>query len=264
MHLLTQIFGWGIYVLPVGLIVMGLWLIFRRIEKLPPLSLERATGILFFFLWLLTAIHSIIPRAMAEQAVLDGVGGGYIGSLFSRILFNSFGTWGAIVALAAWLLITVTMIFNIFVEDLFRWVNPLIGGIRAWLAKPIAKINKPVLPESQKISSNGYTPLNRPTPAVRTPSIPVKTTVKPAEPVINWQLPDVKQVLDSGSAPAVNEEFVQQRARLIAETLASFGAPVQVVERLMTWRSPWLPRASASKRRFLVIAMWVSKFQTMK
>jgi S-DNA-T family DNA segregation ATPase FtsK/SpoIIIE len=48
--------------------------------------------------------------------------------------------------------------------------------------------------------------------------------------VIHWQIPDVKQILDPGSAPAVNEEFIQQRARLIEETLASFGAPVQVVE----------------------------------
>src|ERR1051326_6175964 len=149
MHLLTQIFGWGIYILPVGLIVMGLWLIFRRIEKLRPLSLERATVIIFFFLCLLSTIHSIIPRAMADQAVILGIGGGYIGSLLSRILFNSFGTWGTIIALAAWLLITITMTFNIFVEDLFRWVNPLMVKIRAWLATPIVKTNKPSLPENQ-------------------------------------------------------------------------------------------------------------------
>ena len=61
------------------------------------------------------------------------------------------------------------------------------------------------------------------------PGKPV-TTVRSAEAVIQWQLPDVKQVLITGAAPSVNEEFIQQRARLIAETLASFGAPVQVVE----------------------------------
>ncbi len=43
-------------------------------------------------------------------------------------------------------------------------------------------------------------------------------------------LPHVKDILDEGSAPEVNEEFIQQRARLIEETLASFGAPAQVVE----------------------------------
>ncbi len=43
-------------------------------------------------------------------------------------------------------------------------------------------------------------------------------------------MPDIKNILNSGSAPSVNEEFIQQRARLIEETLASFNAPVQVVE----------------------------------
>ena len=223
--------GWGMYILPVALIVMGMWLILRRIEKLPRLSLERATGIILFFLWLLTLMHSIIPLEMAEQAVREGIGGGYIGSLLARIFLNSFGNAGAAIALLAWLLITVTMIFDISVEDLFRWVSPLTAKVRAWLATPIAKKSQPFVSERPEVSSNGYTPLNRPQPVIKNevPGIPVKT-VKPAEPVINWQLPDVKQILDSGSAPAVNEEFIQQRSRLIQETLASFGAPVQVVE----------------------------------
>ncbi len=134
--------GWGMYILPVALIVMGMWLILRRIEKLPRLSLERATGIVLFFLWLLTLMHSIVPLEMAEQAVLDGIGGGSIGSLFARILLNGFGTAGAIIALLAWLLITMTMIFDLTVEDLFRWVPPLLAKVRAWLATPINKTAK--------------------------------------------------------------------------------------------------------------------------
>jgi DNA segregation ATPase FtsK/SpoIIIE, S-DNA-T family len=229
LNMFRQMLGWGMYILPVGLIVMGMWLILRRIEKLPPLSLERATGILLFFLWLLTVMHSIIPLAMAEQAVMDGIGGGYIGSLLARVLLNGLGTAGAIVALLAWFLITVTMIFDISVEDLFRWVNPLMIRVRTWLATPLAKPGKPLPPEMSEVSSNGYIPLLRPTPvATKMPGLPVKT-VKPAETAINWQLPDVKQILDSGSAPSINDEFIQQRAHLIEETLASFGAPVQVV-----------------------------------
>ena len=223
--------GWGMYILPAALIMMGMWLILRRIEKLPRLSLERATGIILFFLWLLTLMHSVVPLETAEQAVVDGIGGGYIGSLLARILLNGFGIVGAIIALMAWLLITVTMIFDLTVADLFRWVPPLTARVRAWLATPINKTTK--IPASQRpeISINGYTPLNRPQPIVKneTSGVPVRT-VKSAEPVINWQLPDVKQILDSGSAPAINEEFIQQRSHLIQETLASFGAPVQVVE----------------------------------
>ena len=228
---LRWLFGWGMYILPVALIVMGMWLILRRIEKLPLLSLERATGIISFFLWLLTLMHSIVPLETADQAVLIGIGGGYIGNLFARILLNGFGGAGTVVILFAWLVITIAMIFDLSVADLFRWVNPLFVRIRAELAKPIKKPETRVPPGARQIASNGYTPLHRPQPVVKNevPGLPVRT-VKSAEPVVNWQLPDVKQILDSGSAPSVNEEFIQQRSRLIAETLASFGAPVQVVE----------------------------------
>jgi S-DNA-T family DNA segregation ATPase FtsK/SpoIIIE len=233
--LLGQLFGWGLYVLPVALILMGLWLILRRIEKLPTLSLERATGIILLFLWLLAALHSaalvLSPPVEPQQVVLAGKGGGYIGDFFARILFNGFGAWGALIVLLAWLLITLTMIFDISVEHLFRWVHPSLIKLRAWLATPLPKRGKPSASVGMDVSSNGYTPLDRPEPLLRTetPGPPV-TTVRPAEAVINWQLPDVKQILDAGTAPSVNEEFIQQRARLIQETLASFGAPVQVVE----------------------------------
>jgi S-DNA-T family DNA segregation ATPase FtsK/SpoIIIE len=229
--LLSQILGWGVYVLPAGLVTMGLWLIARRIEKLPPLSLERAFGLVFFFFWLLAAMHSIAaPVELAEEAALDGWGGGYIGSLFERLLFNSLGTAGAIVALLAWLLVTITMIFDISVEDLFRWVAPLVGKIRLRWAKQASPAGEAFLPEGDEAASNGFTPLHRPeTPASAAEAGKPVTTVRPAEAVIQWKLPDVKTILDSGSAPEVNEEFIQQRARLIEETLASFGAPAQVV-----------------------------------
>jgi S-DNA-T family DNA segregation ATPase FtsK/SpoIIIE len=231
-HLLGQIFGWGIYILPIGFILMGLWLILRRIEKLPPLTLERGTGILLFFLWLLAMMHAVaIPLELAGQAALDGWGGGYFGSFFQRILFNSLGTGGAVVALLAWLLITVTMIFDISVQDLFRWVNPLGARVRERLSKWRSPRGPSTAGENTEVASNGFTPLNRPEPVVPSPrpGVPL-TTVRSAEVVINWQLPDVKNILDPGSAPSVNEEFIEQRARLIQETLASFGAPVQVVE----------------------------------
>ena len=231
-RVLGQTFGWGIYVLPVGLIGMGLWLILRRIEKLPPLSLERATGLILLFLWLLAILHFVVAMpALAQEAALDGAGGGYIGSFFERVLFNNFGAGGSVVILLAWFLITLTMIFDISVQDLFKWVNPAFAKIREWIASRKQQTGRAFSPESMEVASNGYTPLNRPEPVLarNVPNAPV-TTVRPAEAVIQWKLPEIKDILDSGSAPSVNEEFIQQRARLIAETLASFGAPVQVVE----------------------------------
>ena len=232
---LRQAIGWGVYILPIGMVVMGFWLIFRRIEKLPRLTLERFTGLVLFFLWLLTVMQSIVPADMREQAAVDGIGGGYVGNFFTKFLFNSFGTFGVLVVLVGWLLLTITMIFDVSVRDLFSWVTPLMAGIRGWMdtrkrARAAAKAAS--FPGNVEVASNGFTPLNRPEPVVAAAVIPGKpiTTVKSAEKVIEWKLPDIKQILDTGAAPAVNEEFIQQRSRLIQETLASFGAPVQVVE----------------------------------
>ena len=43
---LGQIFGWGIYILPAGLIVIGVWLVLRNIERVPTFSIERVTGVI--------------------------------------------------------------------------------------------------------------------------------------------------------------------------------------------------------------------------
>ena len=230
--ILSRTFGWGIYILPVGLIVMGIWLILRRVEKLPPLTLERGTGIVVLFLWLLAAMHFLIAAPpLADQAAMDGAGGGYIGGNFEKFLFNYFGMGGSIVILIAWLLVAVTMTFDIEIQELFGWVGPLWAWARGMLATRLSQI-RTRSPEEAEVASNGYTLLHRPESVVdEAPPLEVPlTTVKPSSPVINWQLPEAKNILESGSAPEVNEEFIQQRARLIQETLASFGAPVQVVE----------------------------------
>lgn len=231
-RVMSQMFGWGIYVLPVGLVVMGAWLVLRRIEKLPPLSIERATGLFLLFLWLLAVLHAFAAEPeLADVAAAAGAGGGYVGSVFEKALFINLGTGGAIIVLMAWLLITVTMIFDVSVQDLFKWVNPIIAYIREWVAKRMAKPAETFSPEMADVAANGFIPTNRPEPVVSAEiSASPVATVRPAETVIQWKLPDTKQILDSGAAPSVNEEFIQQRARLIQETLASFGAPVQVVE----------------------------------
>ena len=233
-RILSQFFGWGLYLLPIALIGFGLWLFFRRIEKLPPLTLERAVGSTLLFIWILATMHwAVADVSTARQAYLDGAGGGYLGSLFYTSLWNLFGEAGGFVALLAWLLIAVTMTFDITIRDMVKFVSPFFAML--WM-----KITRRATPEAgtslaEGNAGNGFTPVNvaaEAVPATKTPpavGVPT-TTVKPSEPVIHWQLPDIKNILDEGDAPAANEEFIQKRARLIEETLASFGAPAQVVE----------------------------------
>ena len=226
-RILGQIFGWGIYILPIGLIVLGLWLVFRKIERIPPISLERVTGIIVLYFWLLTLMHAIIAQPeMAMVAALDGAGGGYFGSLFERALWLGLGMGGAIVAMSAWFIIGLTLTLDISVPDLFHWLEP----VRARLKQTLFPKSHQTEPKPAT-DTNGYTPLTESPESAPTieGTAPIITTTIAGSHVIHWNLPDISDILDEGSAPAVNEDFIQQRARLIEETLASFGAPAQVV-----------------------------------
>jgi len=226
----AQLFGWGVYILPFGLIGFGLWLVIRKIERIPPLTIERAIGSVILFLWLLTLLHAFVATAETAEAIaLTGAGGGYIGGLFQRILWAGLGAGGAFIALLAWLIIGIAVTLDKPVTELFFWLTPLWIKIRQLMNKPIAPQTTGT-PDS--VSTNGYTPID-PSALPNTQT----TNVVPVQPVqtrsgatvIEWKLPDVADILDAGNAPTMNDEFIQQRARLIEETLASFGAPAQVV-----------------------------------
>lgn len=224
---LAQIFGWGVYVLPLGLIIFGLWLVFRKIERIPPLKLERAVGSIILFIWLLTVMHAFVSSAETAEAVaLTGIGGGALGGLFQRLLWFSLGGGGAFVALLAWLVIGISVTLDKPVAELFGWMGPL---IRTWLNKPLSP-----QPETGQapVSAAFTTPQDVPDnlqPEKQPPVVGQPVTTAGAKPVIEWALPNLKDILDEGNAPAANDEFIKQRARLIEDTLASFGAPAQVV-----------------------------------
>ncbi len=225
---IAQFFGWGVYILPLGLLVFGLWLVFRKIERIPALSLERAVGSVILFVWLLTVLHSFVATAdTAEAVATTGIGGGALGGLFQRILWNGFGSGGAFFALTAWLIIGIAVFLDKPVQDLFFWLGPLLLWIQKILNKPIASMS----PDSASASMDDFTPIDSsamPAATLIAEAVqPTRTTS--GQNVIQWKLPAVSDILDAGSAPAINEDFIQQRARLIEETLASFGAPAQVV-----------------------------------
>ncbi|MHB8777360.1 MAG: FtsK/SpoIIIE family DNA translocase [Anaerolineales bacterium] len=226
---LSQIFGWGVYILPLGLLIFGLWLVFRKIERILPLTLERAAGSVILFLWLLTVLHSLVATAQTAEAIaLTGIGGGALGGLFQRILWAGLGGGGTFIALLAWLIIGIAVTLDKPVSELFFWLTPLTAKLRQLLNKSIAS---PAALDPASAATDDFTPIDPSTmPPVTTLAVPVqpiRTTSGSA--IIQWKLPSVSDILDSGNAPSINEEFIQQRARLIEDTLASFGAPAQVV-----------------------------------
>ena len=62
------------------------------------------------------------------------------------------------------------------------------------------------------------------------PQYPAAQIGAAAGPVLSYTLPPVADILDAGGEVNYDSDVDQQRARVIEETLASFGAPANVVE----------------------------------
>ncbi len=246
---LKSVFGWGVYILPIGLIVLGAWLVARNVDRLPELSLERIVGIVLLFIGLLAAFHWVNgPTATAIPRAAQGNGGGYIGALLQQGLVGALGDAGTVILIIAWLVISMAMTLDLSLQEMFKWAGPLAAKLKGRLVKPKTRNavgSQPgglgnAVPTEPEGSQDQFTQLRnaqdvgRRPPVIQPalaqpPGVTVKTNLS-AAPAILWVLPRVSEILEPPQAPIVNEEFVQKRARLIEETLASFGAPSQVVE----------------------------------
>ncbi len=239
---LRSVFGWGVYLLPVGLLVLGIWLVARNVDRLPELSLERIVGIILLFIGLLVAFHWLDgPAATAIARATQGSGGGYIGALLQQGLVAALGDAGTLILVIAWLVIALAMTLDLSMQEMFQWAGPLAGKITQRLAGLMPKkaaqtqltgqqISGPPEPEG---SPDAFTPIQHALGPAQGPAQPHGVTIKTNQSsaqVHIWTLPKVSDILEPPQAPVVNQEFVEKRARLIEETLASFGAPAIVVD----------------------------------
>jgi S-DNA-T family DNA segregation ATPase FtsK/SpoIIIE len=235
---LSKGFGWGMYLLPLTLLVVGLWLILRNFERVPLPSVERLLGLGLLYVNLLAVFH-LIELPDTRQAALalaeSGKGGGYVGAVALEILHTALGLGGAAVALLAWFLIALALSLDVSVLELFRWLPPLVSRLQErWDDFRQQRLSS----RGTSPELNGFTPLQRGTDIdlegassaasrlAALPSMPAAFGIAPR----SWELPAIDDILESGGQISYDEESNKQRARVIEETLASFGAPAKVVE----------------------------------
>ena len=120
---ISQVAGWGTFVLPLALLVVGIWLVLRNIEKLPLLSAARITGIVLLYLNLLAWLH--LFSAGGWETAKAGQGGGYLGAFFEISLINGLGRAGAVIVMSAWLLIALGLTLDLSIPDIFRKIQPI-------------------------------------------------------------------------------------------------------------------------------------------
>ena len=119
--------GWGTFLLPLGLFALGIWFILRNNNRLPMLSVERIVGIILAFLTLVTLFHIVATGGIEPINDIDKRGGGLIGGIIGRILIRGFGEIATIIILLAMALISIVLIFDLSVPDLWKRFKNFLG-----------------------------------------------------------------------------------------------------------------------------------------
>lgn len=239
LYLLSQAFGWGAYIFPLTLIILGGWLVLRNFEQIPNADFERLVGLVLLFFNLLGWLHlATLPDSneAVYATAAAGEGGGYTGGFLFELLRGNLGLGGAFIALLAWFIIALSLTLDVSVLDLFRWAPPLVMRLQDWwddwtsqrdqsTKSPDGMLVFPSPPGSQ---SALVKPPGDPTggPAAAMAGAPAGQ--QGAERA--WVLPNIADILDPGGDDNNDDESDRMRAQVIEETLASFGAPVNVVE----------------------------------
>jgi len=225
---LAWAFGWGAYLFPVTLIFVGLWLVLRNFERVPRIQLERIFGLGLLFVLALTVLQFVMfPESSAESYNLAerGRGGGYLGAFLLELLRGGLGWGGATIAMLAWLFIGLIMVLDVTVAELFGWAPPLLLRLQDWWDERRNQRNSPA---ARPFTLPGYAPVKATLEPAASGILSIPVADSHAAPT--WVLPKIEDILEPGREVAFDDESDRQRAHLIEETLASFGAPVNVVE----------------------------------
>jgi S-DNA-T family DNA segregation ATPase FtsK/SpoIIIE len=231
---LAQVFGMGMYVFPFALASVGLWLVLRNFERVPQLAAERFLGLILLFVNLLAFIH-FFKMLFSEQTAMDlaqaGEGGGFVGAFGAGILNAGLGMGGTAIALFAWLLIALALSLDITVVEMAAWITPAINNVQEKVVDTWAKIRPKKEPSTLAPAFTDYVPLVAEGASQADQMETSFPGVSPYSAVPqSWQLPPLEDILDAGGEIVFDDEIDLQRARLIEETLNSFGAPARVVE----------------------------------
>jgi S-DNA-T family DNA segregation ATPase FtsK/SpoIIIE len=230
-----RLFGWGVYLIPLAVGIVGFWMLLQSLGRKPGLQWRSPLATTLLFAVCLTAAHLFSFSEDPRRLAVEGGGGGYVGWALSQALIASAGTIGAYVTIVAAAAIGLILLSGVslsrfgtrlkragsFAADRWRRRSPRLtfrrpeltglGVISRWKHK-IASLSGPSRGYGAGPQPNGHRPARQ------------------ASPRREWQLPVVQNVLEHKVPKEVSEAEIRRKIRLIEETLTSFGVPGRVVE----------------------------------
>jgi S-DNA-T family DNA segregation ATPase FtsK/SpoIIIE len=249
-------FGWGMYVVPLFIGAIGLWLLFRRFEgRFPRPEFEQGVGVLLGFFVALITLHYIAHRLLWPEVdmyalVNEGRGGGYVGAALLDLGLRALGPAGVIVSLLMGWLIAITFAGKISPADVLHTLltRQRRQKVPAGVPQPVEETRAKPRQRKTPVILGGEEP--SPAPAQPKPStqkaekkksrkaekeekeedgedIDLIVPIRSGSP---WHLPTIDEILEEGSDQNYSDDLIRKQSTIIEQTLESLGAPSKVME----------------------------------
>jgi S-DNA-T family DNA segregation ATPase FtsK/SpoIIIE len=260
LFLLNQLVGWGVYLTPLILAALGVWLLRRFATDKAEERGEKLVGGLLLFFTLLAIFQLIEPRQELAASEQPG-GGGALGWVIGTMLTNGMGIVGAVLVLSTLFVVCMILLSELSFANLILWMRQQIQAVKERRRhEELARLSAQPPPPSPRhgtgtpgllqrfLSPSGSTASTptRPEPIIPSQEAGVSSTVlsRAAAPATSasgvlfprvvgdqgWRLPPIESILEESVEQEISQQDIRERVRIIEETLASFGIEARVRE----------------------------------
>ncbi len=229
--LLRYLLGWGVYPVGATIVLAGLLWLQYLLDRDILWRWRPFIGTELVFFSLLGLTHAILGRGDPWALVEQSAGGGLLGWGISVFLLTYLGWLPTILFLTTFLALGLGLSFDVTVDDVRQTWSVVQGGIDSYRARRARR-------EAQRESSEPREPAPKPPahPAENQPGPPAsgdsaRRISKPGaiDRGHRSALPPIT-LLDESEGPPLTDQQIRRKSRIIKETLAQFGLPVEVVE----------------------------------
>ena len=252
---LQHLVGWGAYPLAASIVLAGLLWLQYLLDRAIHWRWRPFVGAELVFFSLLGLTHALLGRNDLWAWTQRKWGGGLVGWGLSVLLSTNLGWPVTVLILAGFLVLGLGLAFDVTLADLKRSVRVVQGGVAAYRARRAREqLRRERLRREQAErdrSAAAAAPVEHQARAPKEPderravkpdasSSPLSSSRtkaasratsrrKPASGSRGSGLPPLS-LLDESEGPPLTDQQIRRKSRIIKETLAQFGLPVEVVE----------------------------------
>jgi S-DNA-T family DNA segregation ATPase FtsK/SpoIIIE len=212
--------GWGVYPVAFGILLGGLQWLQHQLGHTVKWRWRPLVGAELVFFSLLALTHAIAGRGDPWQLVEAGWGGGVVGWAIATTISTYLGDLITILALAILLVLGLGLTFDLTLSD----IPQAIQRFQQYVAQYAQSHTHQIAESDQDRQPAPDNPHPAPPEEQRRASVQITSS-----PRGEAELPPL-ELLNPSQGPPLTDKEIREKSRIIKDTLAQFGVPVEVVE----------------------------------